>query len=407
MEVPVRSAVYGLPEFLSASEQVQDGLRVGAALSFRAHASRSGTRLKNGSLPAVTPVPGAVPASVVLTPKAVLPLLDMAQALASRRGEVAIAAATARVANALRAHPAAAKAEGTSPLFDLAGHRPLARLLSTHGVATIPGEVILTGGGLRVTFTAVRFVRRMERCGDSVTPGRLFNWRPKGNGWLYAATARGRNGAGLRTVSRNWKDWVCGVAGAYDLEAIPEGWQLEWDGATVVVVDPGLLLPLCLADGRALSKGQWYRLRSVWADFVGKPRAVRKAEAELGRTGGQGRHPGAVAFARYVSAFHKAQPLLSSYYGSTVKAGAREYKMDKLRSLLDQLLMELAPNPQARAHPCTHASTHARMHVPPIDRLFPRPPPPGTPLVQTRRLGPAPGNTVCLPAAISVPTVSL
>jgi hypothetical protein len=300
----------------------------------------------------------------------------MAQALASRRGEVAIAAATARVANALRAHPAAAKAEGTSPLFDLAGHRPLARLLSTHGVATIPGEVILTGGGLRVTFTAVRFVRRMERCGDSVTPGRLFNWRPKGNGWLHAATARGRNGAGLRTVSRSWKDWVCGVAGAYDLEAIPEGWQLEWDGATVVVVDPGLLLPLCLADGRALSKGQWYRLRSVWADFVGKPRAVRKAEAELGRTGAQGRHPGAVAFARYVSAFHKAQPLLSSYYGSTVKAGAREYKMDKLRSLLDQLLMELAPNPQARAHPCTHASTHARMHVPPIVRLFPRPTPP-------------------------------
>ena len=355
----VRSPVHGLPESMPTPQTVLDGLRVGAAVALRAHISRSGTVLQNGSSPAITPLPRAVPAAVVLTRTGVAPLLTRAAVAAwgsSSPGGRDMAAAIEHVLAALHASPAAAAEDGTTPLFNVTGHRPLARLLAKHGVSSIPGEVILTGGGIRITFRTVRFVRRLERVGDQVTPGRLFNWSPKGNSWLRPAPAHGRNGAGLRTLSRSWKDWVCGVAGAYDPEGVMEGWQPDWDGAKVVVADPGLLLPLCLSDGRALPKALWHRLRRTWADFVPKPKHVRRAEVAMGQAGGQARHAGSLTFLRYVAAFHAAEPDLTAYYGSAKKNGAREYKLDKQRSLLDQLLQELAPSPQARALPCTQCT---------------------------------------------------
>ena len=344
----IRSPVEGLPAALTASQQVLDGLRVGATVTLRAHISRCGTRLKNGSPPAISPLPRAVPASVTLTRTGVAPLLRRAAAAARRCGATQVADATERVLAALSdpAHAAAAQADGVSALFDVTGHQPLARLLAKHGMSTVPGEVTLTSAGIRITFPSVRFTRRLERRGEHNTPGRLFNWNPRGNAWLHAAPARGHNGAGLRTLSRNWKDWVCAVPGPYAPDGIPEGWQLEWDGARAVFADPGLLLCLCLADGRALSKAQWYELRNTWADFVPKPKAVVRAEAAMARQGGQARHPGTLGFMRYVGAFHAAQPVLCGYYGSRSRAAAREHKQDRLRSLLDQVLRELAPNPQ-------------------------------------------------------------
>lgn len=281
---------------------------------------------------------------------------------------------------ALRKNRDGAREDGTSPLFDLS-HGPLARLLAKYDLTSVPGEVVFTGAGVRITLPVVRFVRRLEREGgaQAPAPGRLFNWSPKGNAWLHTGQARGRNGAGVRTLSHSWKDWVCAVPGPYAAEGVLNGWQAWWDGANVAVLDPGLLLPVCLADGRALSKEAWHRARAVWADFVPKPKAVHEAEVGLAKTGGQARHPGVVTFSKYVAGFHKAWAGLTSYYGSPTKAAAREYKGDKQRSLLDKLLRAVAPNPQvgactgarwaivlpraAHCSPCTHCHPAGLLHT--------------------------------------------
>ena len=228
------------------------------------------------------------------------------------------------------------------------GHPPLAQLLQKHGSSFVPGQVVYTTGGVRFCFPKVRYVRRYERVGADVRPGRLFNWDPRGSRWLRCARKRGMNGAGLRTMSRDKRSWRCWTPGAYHLEAVPDRWSPLLDGASCVIMDPGVLLPFCCADGRALTKEEWYRHRKIWLDFLPKPADVRAEEAGMGKRGGCAQAPGLVAFASYVAAFTKAYGKLSAYYSSATQAGAREYKRDKLRSMLDQLLHEFAPRPQVR-----------------------------------------------------------
>lgn len=354
------------PCLSAESMQVAQGLRAWACISLRAHMSWAGTVLRNKRRPQVTPLSGAVPKAVVLTRHGVAHLLERAVLLGEQRaveadtaGDAAAAVAarvmatqTMLVLTALKAHPHRAHELGVTPLFNV-GHPSLAALLTKHRVDHVPGDVVFTGRGLRVTFQIVRFVRRMERRGAEVVPGRLFNWRPKGNAVFRHGGPRGKNGAGLRTLSRNWKDWRCGCPGPYHPEGVMKRWEPWWDDAACVVIDPGVLLPLCCADGRVLSKDQWYRHRKVWADFVPKPPEVRQAEAGMAKVAGEARAPGLISFMAYVKEFNRVHvDALLPYYSSPSLLGAREHKGDKLRSLLGQLLHELAPRPQVRLYVC-------------------------------------------------------
>ena len=360
----VKSPVEDLhPDLQSLSKQVCHGLRAWASIALRSHISRAGTVLRSKKRPTLTPLPSAAPSSIVLTRIGVLPLLRRAILLGHDRavaaeaaGQASVAAAardvsqqTAELVQALQASTPRALELGVTPLLHV-GHGSLAALLHKHQLPSVPGQVVFTGGGLRVTIPVVRFVRRMEKRADAVSPGSLFNWDPRGNSFLRPGGARGRDGAGLRKLSRNWKDWLCCRPGAYDPEGVPKNYQESWDNATSVHMDPGILLCLTCSDGRALSKARWYKLRQTWADFVPTPAAVRQAEAGMGKGGGGGpRAPGLAAFSAYVAEFHRVHgTTLSPYYGSSSVLASKEYKADKLRSLLSQLLHELAPRPQVR-----------------------------------------------------------
>ena len=355
--VPVRGPLHGLPPcFESMSAQTVGGLRAGACLALRAHCASLGTVLRSGAPPALTPLPGASPSSVPLTAHGVLPLLERAAHMESQRLGVAVPTGgpggpvrpvpqLRTLVDQLRANPAAAAALGTTPLFNLA-HPPLQALLAKHNTATVPGEPLYTGGGLRVVFPVVRYQRRVERIGETVAPGRLFNWSLKGRSWLRRASARGKNGSGLRTLSRDWKGWACWTPGPYHPEGVPKRWRPWHDTASCVVIDPGVILPIVTSRGLALSKRQWYKLRGVWADFVPTPHGVATAEASVGKGGRRRQAPGLVAFSRYLRAFHEAYGRTEQYYVSRAQTGAREHKQDKLRSLLAQLLHALAPRPQ-------------------------------------------------------------
>ena len=360
----VKSPVEDLhPDLQSLSKQVCHGLRAWASIALRSHISRAGTVLRSKKRPTLTPLPSAAPSSIVLTRIGVLPLLHRAILLGHDRavaaeaaGQASVAAAardvsqqTAELVQALQASTPRALELGVTPLLHV-GHGSLAALLHKHQLPSVPGQVVFTGGGLRVTIPVVRFVRRMEKRADAVSPGSLFNWDPRGNSFLRPGGARGRDGAGLRKLSRNWKDWLCCRPGAYDPEGVPKNYQESWDNATSVHMDPGILLCLTCSDGRALSKARWYKLRQTWADFVPTPAAVRQAEAGMGKGGGGGpRAPGLAAFSAYVAEFHRVHgTTLSPYYGSSSVLASKEYKADKLRSLLSQLLHELAPRPQVR-----------------------------------------------------------
>ena len=363
--VVVRSATEGLaPCFTTQglSTQTTEGLRAAACLSLRAHISERGTRLKGNRLPAVTPLPGATPSSVILTRSGVVPLLRRAVLAGRVRAEgltgdaaahaLAVAASTEDLVRALfrKGNTAAVQALGVTPLFNLQ-HASLEALLRKHGATNVPGEPLYTGGGVRIVFPVVRFVRGLERTGAQVKPGRLFSWLPGGQAWLRSACPRGHNGAGVRTLSRDWKAWRMWTPGPYDPEGVPEHWQPWQEDATCVVIDPGVVLVLACHDGRVLSKAEWHRARATWRDFVRKPAPIRLAEAKLGKVGASAQAPGLHTFLRYAAAFHKAYPSAAAYYSSSAKVGGREYKQDKLRSLLTQLLNELAPRPQARGTP--------------------------------------------------------
>ena len=347
----------GLPPCLLAtlSAQTKQGLRAGATIALRAHISAMGTRLRNGNPPAVTPLAGAAPSSVTLTRHGVLPLLRRAHKLgletAGRLQEDAAAAAHATaiashvgsLVTALAEAPDMAASLGVTPLFNLS-HGPLKDLLRKRRTPhAVPGEPVFTGGGIRFTFPKVVYVRRMERTGEQVKAGRLFNLHPKGSSWLRPARGRGKNGAGLRTLSRDKRAWRCLTPGAYHPDAVPVRWRPWWDGARCSVLDPGVVLILCADNGWALSKAEYYRFRRVWADFVPKPTEVRQCEEKLGRTGGPSQAAGLLSFTQYVTAFQAQYPSLAAYYNSPAKARAKEHKGDKLRSLLDQVLMQLAP----------------------------------------------------------------
>ena len=359
--VSLRSPVAGLPPAVQQAKlgtSGEQGLRAGACLALRHHIAAAGTALKSGLPPAVTPLPSATPFSVVLTQAGVVPLLRRAVALgreaaarAADSGDAAGSAratATADTTAALVTALGAARGErggslGTTALFN-SHHPPLVKLLRKrrcHGV--VPGEPVFTGAGIRITFPVVRLLRRVERRGKEVRPGRLYSWHGKGAGWLRPAPAPGKNGAGLVSRSTDWRAWRCLTPGGYSPDGVPQGWQPWMDGCNVAVLDPGAVLIVCEAGGRALSKREYYRFQKIWNDFLPRPAAVRGAEAALGRDGGPAQSPGLLAFLRYAAAFHRAYPTLQSYYGSPARARARELKGDRLRSLLDQLLTELAP----------------------------------------------------------------
>jgi hypothetical protein len=280
----VRSPLEGVPSvFTSIQQQTAEGLRVGASICLRAHIAAAGTRRKNGTPFAITPLPGMTPSSIVLTRHGVMPLLQRAVELGTGRatrgdavGDVAAADGARAAVGAvqllltrLRESPEQAASLGVTPLFNVT-HPPLAQLLHKHETSTVRGQVVYTTGGVRLCFPCVRYVRRMEARGAQVKAGRLFNWNPRGTRWLRPAGKRGVNGAGVRTLSRDRQGWRCWTPGAYHPEGVAKKWQPSWDDAHCVIIDPGVLLPLCTSDGRALTKAEWYRARSIWLDFVPK-----------------------------------------------------------------------------------------------------------------------------------------
>ena len=356
----MRGLADGLPPALHASSKfTAQGLRAGAAIQLRHAISVSGTRLKRGAPPALTPLPSFTPPSVVLTQTGVLPLLkravDIGRALASANSgpdaeaAAGFAAATQRVVDALDQHRARAVQYGVTPLFNL-GHGPLAGVLEKQATkdGCVPGQPVVTNGGagIRLTIPKVQYRRRVEPTGAKAKAGRVFNWDPVGSRWLRPAGKRAQNGAGLRTLKRDRRDWRCGTPGAYHVEGVPPGWQPWWDNASCVCLDPGVLLLLCSPEGLAVTKAQWYENRRAWIDYQPRPKDVRAAEAQMARDGGFSQAPGLLPFMGYLQAFWKAYPTLEAFHASRTQGGAREHKLDKLRSALDRTLHALAPRPQ-------------------------------------------------------------
>ena len=109
---------------------------------------------------------------------------------------------------------------------------------------------------------------------------------------------------------------------------------------------------------------EWYRARSIWLDFVPKCSDVQDKVDALRQRGGHAQSPGVAAFTRFCAEFCKVFPTVSAYYSSGTQAGAREYRMDKLRSMLDQLLHQLAPRPQVCGSLLAAITAHAPTPIP-------------------------------------------
>ena len=234
---------------------------------------------------------------------------------------------------------------GLEALFNLA-HPPLARLLRKD---PLPAQVTLSGARGCVHFTVfrVRLTRRLE--GTEHLPVRWVEFSPRGRAWAKSAGKRGHNGAGVRTLSTDWHAWHTWTPGPYSEHGVPEGWTWEDDGpggGSYVAIDPGVRLPLCCHSGLALPAGLWYQHRATGRDYRPKPGTVRSLERSLGGVGKGSRSWGLVSFSEYLTAFYKAWPDLRAHYGSATALGAKAWKGDKLRSLLAQLLNQLAPDPQ-------------------------------------------------------------
>jgi hypothetical protein len=234
---------------------------------------------------------------------------------------------------------------GLEALFNLA-HPPLARLLRKD---PLPAQVTLSGARGCVHFTVfrVRLTRRLE--GTEHLPVRWVEFSPRGRAWAQSAGKRGHNGAGVRTLSTDWHAWHTWTPGPYSEHGVPEGWTWEDDGpggGSYVAIDPGVRLPLCCHSGLALPAGLWYQHRATGRDYRPKPGTVRSLERSLGGVGKGSRSWGLVSFSEYLTAFYKAWPDLRAHYGSATALGAKAWKGDKLRSLLAQLLNQLAPDPQ-------------------------------------------------------------
>ena len=157
----------------------------------------------------------------------------------------------------------------------------------------------------------------------------------------------------MRTLSSDWHRWHTWTPGAYNEHAVPERWTWEDDGpggGSYTVIDPGIRLPLACSNGMALPSGLWYKHRTTAWDFKPKPDAVRQAERSLGGVGKRSRAWGLVTFSQYLTAFYAALPVLRAFYASPAAQCAKARKGDKLRSMLDQLLQQVAPDPQVLVH---------------------------------------------------------
>ena len=257
---------------------------------------------------------------------------------------------------------AARRPLGLEPLFNLT-QPSLARFLRKN---RMPARVELSGVRGKVVFPVFRVVltRRLE--GTVHKPVRWVNFSPRGHAWVRAAGKAAHNGVGMRTLSTNWKDWWSWKPGAYSPEGVPEGWSWVREQGSYIVIDPGIRLPLACHNGLALPAGLWYQHRSAAFDYRRKPEAVQKAERGMGGIGKSQRAWGLITFSKYLSAFYKALPTLRAYYGSPAALRSDARKGDKLRSVLDQLLLEVAPDPQVRRVACVQQDgALSRPAVPP------------------------------------------
>jgi hypothetical protein len=244
-------------------------------------------------------------------------------------------------------------------------HAPLAELLRKD---PMPARLTLSGVGGMLHFPVFR-VRLTPRVEPRVhKPVWWVRFTPRGASWTRSAGKAAHNGAGVRTLSNSWRDWVSWKPGAYNPEAVPKGWSWVRERGSYVVIDPGIRLPLACHNGLALPAGQWYQHRATAFDYHHrKPDDVRELERGMSDRGWGKRSWGLISFSAYLKAYYEALPTLQAYYGSRAVLKAQAWKSDKLRSTLDRLLMQLAPDPQVCC-PVHHAHTSS---PPPSPGAFP------------------------------------